>query len=280
MDYVAPPQVLADTIALSQKKVALSVGKMFARGFMSGALLAFATALAFKGMAGLPENVAAIVGFALFPVGFAVLAIFSLELATGSFGIFPIGLAERKITWRAALKNLVVVYVANFVGAMFFGVLFALVLTEFFNTGVGPVGEKIIAVAQAKTIAYEHFGAVGWLTALIKGVLCNWMVATGAILALTSKSVAGKIMALWLPIGMFFALGFEHCIVNMFVIPSGILLGGGLSVSDWLVWNQVPVTIGNLIGGGVLAGLLFYWAYRERSDASASATTAAVDEKV
>lgn len=280
MDYVVPTQVLADTISLSEKKVGLSVGKMATRGFMSGALLAFATVLAFKGMAGLPENVASIVGFALFPVGFAILTIFSLELATGSFGIFPIGLSDRKITWKAALKNLMIVYVANFVGAVFFGALFVLVLTEFFNQGAGPVGDKIIAVAQAKTIAYEHAGLAGWMTALIKGVLCNWMVATGSILALTSKSVAGKIMAIWLPIGMFFALGFEHCVVNMFIIPSGIMLGGGLSVSDWLVWNQVPVTIGNLIGGGLLAGMLFYWAYRERSDAAPSATAAVATEKV
>ncbi len=269
MEYVVPTQVLADTISLSEKKASLSVGKMVIRGFMSGALLAFATALAFKGMAGLPENVAAIVGFALFPVGFAILTIFSLELATGSFGIFPIGLAERRITWKAALKNLVIVYLANFVGAMFFGVLFALVLTEFFNQGAGPVGDKIIAVAQAKTLVYEHAGAAGWATALIKGVLCNWMVAMGSILALTSKSIPGKIMAIWLPIGMFFALGFEHCIVNMFIIPSGIILGGGLSVSDWLVWNQIPVTIGNLIGGGLLAGLFFYWSYRERPELAA-----------
>lgn len=265
MDYVAPDQVLRDTISLSQKKASLSVSKMAVRGFMSGALLAFATALAFKAMAGLPDNVASIVGFALFPVGFAILTIFSLELATGSFGLFPIGLADRKITGSAALKNLVVVYAANFVGAIFFSFLFIFAMTEFFNQGAGPVGDKIIAVAQAKTIAYEHAGLAGWMTALTKGVLCNWMVATGTIIALAAKSVSGKIMALWLPIGMFFALGFEHCIVNMFIIPSGIMLDGGVTISDWLVWNQVPVTIGNLIGGGLFAGLFFYWAYRGKS---------------
>lgn len=263
MDYVAPAQVLQDVTALSQKKVGLSVGKMVVRGFMSGGFLGFATALAFKGMAGLPENVASLVGFAIFPVGFAILTVFSLELATGSFGIIPIGLAQGRVGWGGSLKNLGIVYVANFVGCFVFGVLLALALTDFYTQGAGTLGDKIVAVAQSKTLAYEHAGFAGWLTALTKGILCNWMVATGSIIALSTKSTWGKISSIWLPIGTFFALGLEHCIVNMFVIPTGIILGHGISWGEWLLWNQVPVTIGNLIGGGFFAGLLFYWAYRE-----------------
>ncbi|MDP3973152.1 MAG: formate/nitrite transporter family protein [Candidatus Nanopelagicales bacterium] len=263
MDYVAPDQVLRDATALSQKKTGLPVGKMVVRGFASGAFLGFATALAFKASAGLPDNVATLVGFAVFPVGFAILTIFSLELATGSFGLFPIGLAQKKITWSASLKNLGIVYLANFLGSVVFGLLFAVAITELFTQGSGAVGEKIISVAQSKTLAYEHAGVAGWVTALTKGILCNWMVATGSIIALSSKSVGGKIAAIWLPIGTFFALGLEHCIVNMFIIPTGMMLGDGISVGEWLIWNQVPVTIGNIIGGGFFAGILYYWAYRE-----------------
>lgn len=272
MDYVVPAQVLKDTTALSQKKAGLSVGQMVVRGFLSGALLGFATALTFKATAGLPENVATIVNFAIFPVGFAILTIFSFELATGSFGIFPIGLAQKRITWKAVMRNLCIVYTANFLGSILFGILFAVAITEFFHQGSGAVGEKIIAVAQSKTLVYEHVGIAGWFTALIKGILCNWMVATGAIIALTSKSTFGKISALWLPVGIFFALGLEHCIVNMFVIPTAMILGADISVGTWLTWNQIPVTIGNLIGGGFFAGLLFYWAYRESPKRQATAS--------
>ncbi len=263
MDYVAPDQVLADATALSKKKTGLPVNKMIVRGFASGAFLGFATALAFKASAGLPENMTALVGFAVFPVGFAILTIFGLELATGSFGLFPIGLAQKRITWAPALKNLGVVYLANFLGSVVFGLLFAVALTELFTQGSGAVGEKIISVAQSKTLFYEHAGLAGWITALTKGILCNWMVATGSIIALSSKSTGGKIIALWLPIGTFFALGLEHCIVNMFIIPTGMMLGDGISIGTWLLWNQLPVTIGNIIGGGFFAGILYYWAYRE-----------------
>lgn len=85
-------------------------------------------------------------------------------------------------------------------------------------------------------------------------------------MAMTSSSTIGKIAAAWLPILMFFAQGFEHSVVNMFVIPTGMLMGAKVSMADWWLWNQIPVTLGNLVGGMVFTGLLLYWTYRPAKD--------------
>src|SRR2546422_11285683 len=90
---------------------------------------------------------------------------------------------------------------------------------------------------------------------LSKGILCNWMVTLCVVMALTSQSTIGKIAAMWLPIMTFFAQGFEHSVVNMFVIPAGMLLGARVGPGDWWLWNQNPVTPGNILGRGLLTAL-------------------------
>ena len=87
------------------------------------------------------------------------------------------------------------------------------------------------------------------------------MVCLGVVMALTSQSTVGKIAAMWLPIITFFGQGFEHSVVNMFVIPTGMLLGAKVTMSDWWLWNQIPVTLGNLVGGLLFTGLFLYWTY-------------------
>src|SRR5438876_12401450 len=109
--------------------------------------------------------------------------------------------------------------------------------------------KQIVSVADAKTLGYARLGGRGLAIALSKGILCNWMVCLGVVMALTSQSTIGKIAAMWLPIITFFAQGYEHSVVNMFMIPTGMLLGAKVSVSDWWLWNQLPVTLGNLVGG-------------------------------
>jgi formate/nitrite transporter FocA (FNT family) len=126
------------------------------------------------------------------------------------------------------------------------------------------VGDLLRAAAQKKTLAYMSLGGAGWATALIKAVLCNWMVTIGALLAMVSRSTVGKVVAMWLPIVTFFAQGFEHSIVNMFVIPSGMMLHAPVSASTWWLWNQIPVTIGNILSGSVFTGLAIYSTYRAK----------------
>jgi formate/nitrite transporter FocA (FNT family) len=141
---------------------------------------------------------------------------------------------------------------------LFYGVLFYLAVTNCGSTGSGPIGELMKAAAQKKTLGYMALGLGGWETAFIKGVLCNWMVTLGAVLAMASRSTVGKVVAMWLPIMTFFAHGYEHSIVNMFLIPTGKLFGAPVSLYQWWVWNQIPVTLGNLVSGALLTGLALY----------------------
>ena len=93
-------------------------------------------------------------------------------------------------------------------------------------------------------------------------------------MAMTTSSTVGKIAAAWLPVFIFFAQGFEHSVVNMFVIPTGMMLGAKVTVFDWLFWNQIPVTLGNLVGGFVLTGLALYITHRPRTDLKPAPLTA------
>jgi formate transporter len=100
------------------------------------------------------------------------------------------------------------------------------------------------------------------VSVFVKAVLCNWLVCLGVVMAMTSTSTVGKIVAAWLPIVTFFAQGFEHSVVNMFIIPTGMLMGAKVSLYDWWVWNQIPVTLGNVVGGFVFTGLALYATYK------------------
>lgn len=259
MDYHPPLKLMEEVEAASKKKAGLDVGKMLVKGFLSGALLAYGTALAFKVSIGFTEGAAALVAGAVFPVGFAMIILLGMELATGNFAVLPVGVVRGKVTVGKMLRNWSWVYVGNFFGCTFVGFLLAIALTEAFIEGHGALGDKIIAVAVSKTLVYEHAGANGWLTAFVKGILCNWMVALGTILGMISTSAFGKISSIWLPVSTFFALAFEHSIVNMFVMPTAMLLGADITVGQWLFWNQIPVTLGNIFGGAVLTGLLLHY---------------------
>jgi formate/nitrite transporter FocA (FNT family) len=114
------------------------------------------------------------------------------------------------------------------------------------------------------------------LTLFIRGVLCNWMVSAGVVGAMISTSVSGKVIAMWMPIMLFFAMTFEHSIVNMFLFPSGLMLGGKFSIYDYFIWNEIPTVVGNLVGGLAFTGLTLYArTSRPRRNGSAAASRGA-----
>jgi Formate/nitrite family of transporters len=260
-DYVAPAELIAEVLRVAQRKAGLSVRDMLLRGALSGAFLGFATSLVFVVQT---QGVPAIVGALLFPVGFVMLVLLGLELATGNFALLPPGVAAGKITMGQLLRNWFWVYLGNLAGSVGYAVLFYLTITNCGQNSGGTVGDLLRAAAQKKTLAYMAAGGAGWSTALIKAILCNWMVTVGAMLAMVSRSTIGKIAAMWLPILTFFAQGFEHSIVNMFVIPAGMLLHAPISVGNWWLWNQIPVTIGNILSGSLFTGLALYSTFRTK----------------
>ncbi len=252
MDYVPPLDVVSNMVGAGSTKGSLPAKDLLIRGFLSGALLGFATSLAVTAtvQSGVP-----LVGAIVFPVGFAMIVVLGLELATGSFALLPLAYADGKLSLPRMLTNFGWVLLGNLIGSVFYAWLFygALTMSGHVSDASG-VAAKIAAIADAKTLAYAKFGAFGLLTAFVKAILCNWMVCLGVVMAMTSKSTIGKIVGAWLPIFTFFAQGFEHSIVNMFVIPAGILFGAKATIADWWIWNQIPVTIGNFVGGSIFTG--------------------------
>jgi formate/nitrite transporter len=252
MDHVSAIETIAAARKAAVQKASLPAAQMVIRGALAGVFLGYATSLAMIIQAqGLPPIVAAI----CFPVGFVMLVLLGLELATGNFALLTLAVAAGEIRLRDLLRNWGWVYVGNLAGSVAYALLFYLAITNIGESPGGALGDQIRKVAQAKTIGYAALGARGWAAALVKGVLCNWMVTLGAVLAFASRSTIGKIAAMWLPIATFFAHGYEHSIVNMYVIPAGMLLGAPVSLTNWWVWNQVPVTIGNILAAVLLTAL-------------------------
>ncbi len=257
-DALTPYELTAAAIEAGERKASLTVVTMVVRATLCAALLGAATLLAVTVWAqGLPR----IVGAMLFPVGFCTLALLGLELATGNFALLPASWYAGRVTSGQILKNWWWVYLGNLIGGVGFAVLAVAALTNWWAHDPGAVGEELRKLALAKTVAYAQFGWQGWLTALTKGILANWLVTIGALFAFVSRATVGKVVAMWLPIMTFFALGYEHSIVNMFVIPAGILSGAPITAGMWWMWNQIPSTLGNIIGGAVCTGLVVAWTY-------------------
>jgi formate/nitrite transporter len=261
MDNIRPSEMVAEMLTAANAKANLSIRDMLLRGVLAGAFLGFATSLA---MVITSQGLPPIVGAAFFPVGFVMLVLLGLELATGNFALLPPALLAGGVGWKQLLRNWLWVYLGNLAGSVAYAFLFYLAITNCGANNGGTLGDLVRQAAQKKTLGYMALGSGGWTAALVKGVLCNWMVTVGTLLALISRSTIGKIAAMWLPITTFFAQGYEHSIVNMFVIPAGKLLGAPVTISNWWLWNQVPVTLGNILAGSVLTGLAIYITHSSR----------------
>ncbi len=259
MDYNQAADVVAIMVDTAQKKLAIKPRDLVIRGALSGALLGAATTLAFTGAGSTGQP---LVGAVIFPVSLVIIVLLGLELLTGSFGLLPLARLEGRATWGAIVANWSWVFLGNLLGGVGYGVLIIIALTNMGASAPAGVAARIVAVAEAKTVANEALGLAGMITVFVKAILCNWLVCLGVVMGMTSSSTIGKIAAIWLPIFMFFALGFEHAVVNMFVIPTGMLMGAKVSVYEWWIWNQIPVTLGNLAGGFLFTGFGLYGTYR------------------
>ncbi len=281
MDYVVPSEVVSDALNAATKKASLSARDMLIRGALAGVFLGYATSLVFVALSqGLP----ALVGAIIFPVGFVMLVLLGFELATGNFALLPAAVMDQRISGGAMVRNWAWVYAGNLLGSVLYAILFYLAITSFGANNGAALGDQIRQVAERKTVAYAALGMGGWGTAFIKAMLCNWMVTVGTMLAFASRSTIGKVAVMWLPIATFFAHGYEHSIVNMFLIPAGMFLGAQVSVTQWWLWNQIPVTLGNVLAGALFTGIALWYTYAGKhqnaarpSEARSSVAVAAGD---
>ena len=258
MDSLKPQDIVAAMVQAAIAKTRLGPFDLLVRGFLSGAILGFATSLA---LGAAVQTGQILVGALIFPVGFVMIVLLGLELVTGSFAVIPLASLRGQATPATVLSNWSWVFVGNLIGSMFYAALLVIALTNAGHTEPSGLAARLIQVAEAKTNGYAAFGTAGMLTVFVKAMLCNWMVCLDVVMALSSTSTVGRIAATWMPILVFFAQGFEHSVVNMFVIPAGMMMGAKVSLADWWIWNQIPVTLGNLVGGLLFTGLALYATY-------------------
>ena len=230
----SPAEVAQNYIAIGKGKVALSPGKQLLLGILAGAFIALA------GMACTFGNVYAnkAVGAALFPAGLAMVLVAGSELFTGNC-LLIIPLLQKEISLAAMLRNWLMVYLGNLIGAVFIACLCR------FGGLLNVVGEAAAATAMAK--AAMPFGA-----ALCRGIGCTILVCIAVWMSFAARDVAGKVLAVFFPVTAFVICGFDHSVANMFYLPFGgaPLLG--------CIHNLVPVTLGNVIGGCAVGAA--YWA--------------------
>jgi len=257
MAYVVPTEFVTRMVDAGESKLLMSTRDTLIRAYMAGAILALAAAFAVTVSVNTGNP---LLGAVLFPVGFILLYLMGFDLLTGVFTLVPLAVLDKRpgATWAGVLRNWTLVFCGNFAGALTVAVFMAVIFTFGFSEAPNAVGQKIGHIGEGRTVGYAAHGAAGMLTLFIRGVLCNWMVSTGVVAAMMSTTVSGKAIGMWMPVMVFFYMGFEHSIVNMFLFPSGLMLGGQFTVMDYLVWNEIPTVLGNLVGGLTFVGLSLY----------------------
>jgi len=206
-----------------------------------------------------------VLGGFLFSLGLLLVVVAGAELFTGNNLLVMAWAARRISTWEFA-RNLGIVYVANFAGAL--GLVVLVVLSNHWQLGGGAIGRNAVTLAAGKT-------ALSFREAFFRGILCNVLVCLAVWLALGGRSLVDKLAAVVLPISAFVAAGFEHSVANMYLLPLGLVLKNrvttdGIAHLDTLTVagiarNLAPVTLGNLVGGGLLVAVVYYIAYRRPS---------------
>eukprot|EP00312_Isochrysidales_sp_CCMP1244_P008230 CAMPEP_0196679268 /NCGR_PEP_ID=MMETSP1090-20130531/6952_1 /TAXON_ID=37098 /ORGANISM="Isochrysis sp, Strain CCMP1244" /LENGTH=296 /DNA_ID=CAMNT_0042017489 /DNA_START=27 /DNA_END=917 /DNA_ORIENTATION=- len=246
-----PPDGFEGAVAAGSKKAAMPADKVFRLGVFSGVHIGFGALLmltvggACPGLAesnpGLHKLVLGAFGL---PFGLMMTLLSGAELFTGNTALVTMALIEGKATTAGLVKSWVSSYAGNLAGSL---LLAGLVSAAGVLAGGGAAAAK---VAVAKTSG-------AFLPTLLKGVLCNWLVCMAVYLASFAKDAAGKMVIIWFIISSFVAMGLEHSVANMFLIPLGILSGADVSWKAFLLKNLLPVTLGNIVGGAVCVGAAF-----------------------
>lgn len=260
MSYLEPTEFVTKMVDSGESKIYMSSKDTLIRAFMAGAILALAAVFAITIAT---QTGSLLIGAILFPVGFIMLYLMKFDLLTGVFTLVPLALIDKRpgVTVGQVLRNWGLVFIGNFAGAITVAFLMSFILTFGYNTDGGAVAAKVGSIGEARTVGYKAHGLDGWLTIFIRGMLCNWMVSMGVVGAMISTSASGKMMAMWMPIMLFFYMTFEHSIVNMFLFPFSMIMGGNFTIAEYLLWNELPTVLGNLVGGFVFVALPLYYTH-------------------
>lgn len=258
-DAFAPAEMAARVEGAGVAKANLPALETLALALLAGAFVSLGAALYTLVMTAMPLGFGLgrwIGGFA-FSLGLVMVLVGGAELFTGN-NLIVMAWASRKVTGRQLLRNWGLVYLGNFAGAL--GTAMLVLLSGTLSLGDGAFAETAAEIARAK-IALDPFEA------FVRGILCNVLVCLAVWLCFAAHDVTGKVLAIVFPIAAFVALGFEHSIANMYLIPVGLLGQGSLdfgAVAHGLLVNLVPVSIGNMVGGGLLVAGVYWVIYLRR----------------
>lgn len=271
-EALMPADIARRAEAVGVAKASTRFDRLVVLGVLAGAFISlgavFSTAVTSGG--GMAPGVSRLLGGLTFSLGLVLVVVAGAELFTGN-ALIVIATASRRVRVRALLRNWLIVYLANFAGA----VLTTLIVywSGFYEGGNGAPGLRALDVAAAKT-------SLGAREAVLSGVLANALVCLAVWLSLSARTVTDKVLAVVFPVTAFVAAGFEHCIANMYFIPAGLFIKAWAASSFWeaagvdavdyptvtwskfLIGNLLPVTIGNIVGGALLVGLVYWFVYR------------------
>ncbi len=271
-----PAEVLENNINGGVTKSKLTIAKMIMLGIFAGAFIAFGGAASSVAAHGVSDvGLTRLVTGAVFPVGLMMVVLTGSELFTGN-NLMIMAFFDKKISAGAMLRNLIIVYFSNLIGAVLISVL--VFYSGQFDYSQGGLGAYTIKVALAKA-------AITPGRAVVSGILCNILVCLAILMSGAAKDVCGKILAIFFPISAFVICGFEHCVANMFYLPAGMLAAAdpdyvskaeelygitkeqcGQLLSFMPVRNLICVTVGNMIGGMLFVGTVFYFAHRKNKE--------------
>ena len=263
-DALLPPEMARKAEQLGVAKAGSDAVTTFALSVLAGAFIGLGAMFATTTLADssdLPYGVARLLAGVTFSLGLILVVVAGAELFTGN-NLIVMAWAGRRVSTLRLLRNWGIVYVGNFVGAV--GTALLVYVSKQYEFGHGEVGDSALTIANAKT-------GLGFTQAIALGALCNALVCLAVWLCYSARTTTDKILAIVPPIAAFVAAGFEHSVANMYFIPLGLLVqhsSFAASVdSPHLTWthfvwsNLVPVTIGNVIGGGLMVGAVYWFVY-------------------
>jgi formate transporter FocA len=272
LDALLPAEMASKAEQVGVKKAHLPALSMWVLAVLAGAFIGlgavFSTTVA-SGAGGLPYGLVRLAAGFVFSLGLILVIVGGAELFTGN-NLIVMAWASGRVSTRLLLQNWVIVYLGNFAGAVATAAL--VFASGQYMFGQGAVGAAALATANSKA-------GLGFLQALLLGILCNALVCLAVWLTFSARTTTDRILAIVPPITAFVAAGFEHSIANMYFIPMGLFIKAGAPEAFWtaigktaadygsLNWgnfllnNLLPVTLGNIIGGAVLVGAVYWFVY-------------------
>jgi len=292
MGFNPPAMTVALAGNAGKYKGELPVSQLLLRGFMAGAYIAVGAALctvcSTQVATFLGAGFGKLVAGAVFPVGLIAIVLTGMELFTGDAMLVPLAALMGKTTWGKVLRNWIWVYIGNLIGSLCYA--YVMVYGPFTQGNLGTnepnvFGMTALSIAVGKILTYKSVGGIGLWSCFLSAIGCNFLVNVAILLGITAQDVIGKFFGIWFPIMAFVSSGFEHCVANMYFLPAGLWIyqlypgladkimpdgklwnpllhaNGGLTWGDVWLWNLIPATIGNIVGGMIFIGFIYYYCF-------------------